>query len=77
MCIANQQPLLSKYNFINWAAVSKCVDHLPEASREESRLLVAEGYLVAKTSFSLALDVAGSLARVMDSLVNMRRAPWL
>lgn len=33
MHIAKQQALLSKYNFVNWTAVSKFVDQLPEALR--------------------------------------------
>lgn len=35
MHIANQQALLSKYDFINWTAMSKFVDQLPEAFREK------------------------------------------
>lgn len=44
MRIANQQKLLSKYDFVNWTATSKFVDRLLEASREEFCAFVAEGF---------------------------------
>lgn len=40
MCIANQQALLSKYDFMNWDAMSKFVDKMPETSREGLKALL-------------------------------------
>lgn len=48
--IANHQALLSKYNFVNWTAMSKFVDQLPEASREEFQEF---GHLSLRVSWSL------------------------
>lgn len=50
MWIVNQQALLSKYNFVNWTAMSKLVDQLPETSRGEFWVFVNEICLGAKTS---------------------------
>lgn len=50
MHIVNQWALLSQYAFVNWTTMSKFMDQLPEASKEEFRACVAEGCLVARIS---------------------------
>lgn len=75
MRITNQQALLSKYDFLNWLAMSKFEDQLPEASHDAFWGFVAEGCLVAMTSPSL--DVADTLARMMASAITMRETSWL
>lgn len=43
MHIANQQVLLSKYDFLIWDCVSKFMDKLPESSSVEFKTLIKEG----------------------------------
>ncbi|KAH1171268.1 hypothetical protein KIL84_006886 [Mauremys mutica] len=76
MCVANQQPLLSKYYFMNWMAVSKIAGQLPEALREAFGAFITEGSLVAKTLLKSMLNVMATLARVA-SVVTMRRVSRL
>lgn len=47
MQIVNNQALLSKYNFVNWTAVSNFADQLSKALREEYQMVIANGCLVA------------------------------
>lgn len=69
----NQRVLLCKYDFVNWATISKFMEKLPEASREKFKVFIAEGHL-AKILLQAALEGAGASARIMALSVTMRRA---
>lgn len=62
--------------FVKWDTVSKFMDKLPETSREEFKVFILEGCVVAKTSLQSTLDMADALDRVMASAVFLRRASW-
>ncbi|EMP35668.1 hypothetical protein UY3_07154 [Chelonia mydas] len=72
MCIVNQQTSLSRYDFVNWAAMRKFTDMLPEPSREEYIEFIVEVCVLAKTSLQSALDEANPGSRIMASAVTMR-----
>lgn len=61
--IANQQTLLSQYNFVNWVAMSKFAGQLPEATSEECQSFVTRGCLVAKTLLQSMLDIADTFGQ--------------
>lgn len=48
MQIANQQALLSKYDFVNWTSMSKFTAQMPETIKQEFGGFIAEGGLVAR-----------------------------
>lgn len=77
MCIANQQALLSKYNFFNWTAMSTLMDKFPELSREEFMAFIAEGCMVAQILLQSALDMADAVARIIMVAVTTSSASWL
>lgn len=53
--------------------MSKFVDKLPESSREEFQVFVADG---CKRPMS-ALDIVVASSRLMASAIMMRRISWL
>lgn len=73
--IANQQALLSQYDFNSWSAIAKFKELLPQESGEFLALAL-EGKSVARKSLQAALDVADSAARSMASAVIVRRSSW-
>ncbi|XP_065448406.1 uncharacterized protein LOC135983038 [Chrysemys picta bellii] len=74
---ANQQALLSRYNFNSWNPMGKFKELVPQDSREEFGALVEEGKKVARTSLQASLDIADSAARTLASGIAMRRISWL
>lgn len=64
MKIENQQTLLAKYDFLSWEGMAKFFDKLPGDARDECKVVLTEGRLVAKTSLQLALDVADASSRL-------------
>lgn len=56
-CIMTPWTILSKYDSVNSPAMSKIVDKLPEASREEFETLIVEGHIVTKNLLQSALVV--------------------
>lgn len=60
--IANQQVLLSQYDFNSWSAVAKFKELLLQETRGEFLVLVEEGKSVTRASVRAALDVADSAA---------------
>lgn len=68
MWIANQEALLSTFNFLNWTAVYKFMDQLSGVLHEIFWVFVMEGCLVAKASLQSALDVADTLASAITLL---------
>ncbi|EMP26604.1 hypothetical protein UY3_16290 [Chelonia mydas] len=75
--IANQEAILSRYNFNSWDSMSKYKELLSTESKAEFSALVEEGKAVAKTSPQVSLDLADSAARTISSEVVMRRTAWL
>ncbi|XP_050788117.1 uncharacterized protein LOC127039037 [Gopherus flavomarginatus] len=63
--VANQQALLSRYNFNTWE------------SHQEFTALLEEGKKVARTSLQASLDTADSAARTLASGVTIRHISWL
>ncbi|XP_065406172.1 uncharacterized protein LOC122174245 [Chrysemys picta bellii] len=74
---ANQQALLSRYNFNSWNSMGKFKELVPQESREEFGALVEEGKKVARTSLQASLDIADSAARTLASGIAMQRTSWL
>ncbi|XP_065416981.1 serine/arginine repetitive matrix protein 2-like [Chrysemys picta bellii] len=74
---ANQQALLSRYNFNSWNSMGKFKELIPQESREEFGAMVEEGKKVARTSLQASLDIADSAARTLASGIAMRRISWL
>ncbi|KAM7161166.1 uncharacterized protein RBU57_011009 isoform 1-T2 [Macrochelys suwanniensis] len=75
--VANQQALLSQYNYNTWNSMQKFKEFVPQESRQEYSALIEEGKKVARTSFRASLDIADSAARTIASGVAMRRISWL
>ncbi|KAM7169358.1 uncharacterized protein RBU57_004561 [Macrochelys suwanniensis] len=74
---ANQQALLSRYNYNTWNSMQKFREFVPQESRQEYSALIEEGKKVARTSLQASLDIAYSAARTLASGVAMRRISWL
>ncbi|XP_065439796.1 uncharacterized protein LOC135981398 [Chrysemys picta bellii] len=68
---ANQQALLSRYNYNSWNSMGKFKELVPQDSREEFGALVEEGKMVARTSLQASLDIADSAARTLASGIAM------
>ncbi|EMP30025.1 hypothetical protein UY3_12861 [Chelonia mydas] len=75
--IANQQALLSRYNFNSWNSMLKFKELVPPKSREEFAALAEEGKTVAQTSLQASLDAADSAAHTLSSGITVRRIFWL
>ncbi|EMP35559.1 Hepatocyte growth factor activator, partial [Chelonia mydas] len=75
--IANQQAILSRYNFNSWNSMLKFKELMPMESREEFGAIVNEGKAVARTSLQASLDAADSAERTLSSGIVMRRSSWL
>lgn len=75
--MANQQAMLSRYNFNSWDSMSKKRELLPTESKAEFLALVKEGKAVARTSLLASLNWADSAACTISSGVVMRRTAWL
>ncbi|EMP37492.1 hypothetical protein UY3_05305 [Chelonia mydas] len=71
--IANQQAILSRYNFNSWTSMSKYKELLPTESRVEFSTIIEEGKATARTSLKASLD---SAARTLSLGVVMRTS-WL
>ncbi|EMP29220.1 hypothetical protein UY3_13665 [Chelonia mydas] len=75
--IANQQALLSRYNFNSWNSMLKFKELVPPESREMFGALVNEGKTVTQTSLQALLDTADLAARTLSSGIAMRHTSWL
>ncbi|KAM7173925.1 uncharacterized protein RBU57_004199 [Macrochelys suwanniensis] len=74
---ANQQALLSRYNYNTWNSMQKFREFVPQESRQEYSALIEEGKKVARTLLQASLDIADSAARTLASGVAMWRISWL
>lgn len=74
--VANQKVLLSKYYF-NWKTSKFTEKLLEDAWREEFKVFLEEGCLLAKTMLQLVLDVLDASYRVMAFAITIRRVSWL
>nr|XP_032642985.1 exocyst complex component 6B-like [Chelonoidis abingdonii] len=75
--VANQQALLSRYNFNTWLSMGKFTELVPLDSRPEFQSLLEEGKKMSRTSLQASLDAVDSAARIVASGVTMRRISWL
>ncbi|EMP24607.1 hypothetical protein UY3_18302 [Chelonia mydas] len=70
--VANEQALLSQYDYNSWHSMEKFKELVPQESREEFGAVVEEGKKVARTSLQASLDTADSAARTLASGIAMR-----
>lgn len=72
--IANQQVVLSHYNFNSWNTLSKFKELLPSDSWSNFGAILKEDKVITKTSLQAALD---SVTCMMSTAIAMQRSSWL
>ncbi|EMP34013.1 hypothetical protein UY3_08821 [Chelonia mydas] len=75
--IANQQAILSRYNFNSWDSMMKFKELILSDSRTEFAAIVEKGKAVARTFLQDSLDMTDLSTRTMSSAIGMRRISWL
>ncbi|EMP42577.1 hypothetical protein UY3_00140 [Chelonia mydas] len=74
---ASYQALTAKYDYVNYFKLNNFIDQLPETHCDQSKAIIQEGQLVAKTMLQSAFNAADTIARSISTVVVMWHMAWL
>lgn len=74
--LASYQMLMVKYIHPNYAKLNSFIERLPSEHREQFWEIIAEGWLLARTSLQASLEAAESAVCSFSVAVVMRQTFW-